>query len=516
MNTRRRYLLLAGVVSLTVVCICVSCRKSGDVAQYTSVPQGARISPDYSDTVIPPNIAPLNFRVLEAGEKFFVRIYASNGRPITIQSRNGDIKIPIKPWRKLLSENKGSQFFFDIFVYETGKGWRRYQPISNTIANEKIDSWLVFRFIRPIYTEWNSVGIYQRNIENYKNSLVFHGQLFGGGCINCHTFWRNCPEKMTIGTRSKDYGNTVLMYSDNKVSKIGAAWGYTAWHPSGKLAAYSMNKIRQTFHTTQIENRDVVDFDSAILYYVLESQTTKTTPALSRKDRLETYPAWSGDGKYLYYCSAPMLWDRQGKILPEDYYNQVKYDLMRISYDVQKDVWGEPEMVLSAKETNMSILLPRISPDGKFLVFTMCDYGSFPIYRSSSDLYIMNLETREYKRLDVINSPYSESWHSWSSNSRWLAFSSRKYAGPFTRTYFTYIDESGVAHKPFILPQKDPRYYDSLLQTYSVPELITEPVRVSPGSLARAARSDEKISVNLPITGATVKTETSDPYEQHN
>lgn len=512
MKTTRLSLILSLTSVVGLFAAIVSCRQFGTINQYISVSHTPKIKPDYSNTVIPPNIAPLNFVILEPGKKFLVKIHAPNGRPITVQSRTSKIKMPLKPWKRLLGENKQGKLFFDIYTYLPEKGWYKYQTITNTIANEKIDPYLVYRFMRPIYNWWKSIGIYQQNLENYKNSVVFHGSSFGNGCLNCHTFLNNTPEKMTIGIRSANYGSATLISSDNTVNKIGAKWGYTSWHPSGKLAAYSLNKVRQFFHTIGVEIRDVVDLDSAIAYYITDSHSVKTIPALSEKDRLETYPTWSPDGKYLYYCSAPILWQDRNKMPPENF-DQVRYDLMRISYDLQNDQWGQPETVLSSKETGLSILLPRISPDGNFLVFAMCDYGCFPIYRTSSDLYIMNLKTGQYKKMPV-NSEYSEAWHSFSTNSRWMAFSSKRCGGLFTRTYFTYIGKNGSASKPFILPQKDPTYYDSLLQTYSVPELITEPVQVSSRALARATRSADKIQVAMPITGATPTTQSSDPWQQ--
>jgi len=129
----------------------------------------------------------------------------------------------------------------------------------------------------------------------------------------------------------------------------------------------------------------------------------------------------------------------------------------------------------------------------------MCQYGCFPIYQPSSDLYLMDLRTRRYQRLPI-NSDRSESWHSWSANSRWLAFSSKRHDGVFTRTYFSYIDAAGQAHKPFLLPQRDPTFYDSFLKTYSVPELVTEPVRVTGERLARAARAPAQVKVKDPVS----------------
>ncbi len=471
------------------------------------------IAPDYSGVVIPPNIAPLNFRVLEEGSGYFVKVRGEQGEPIEVFSRTGQVRIGLKPWHRLLTANQGGAIFFDVCVRDTQRGWRRFRPIANTVATEAIDDVLVYRFMKPIYSWWKDIGIYQRDLTAYDVSVVLHGRSFGGGCLNCHSFVGNRPDTMTISLRSAIYGSQTLLACDGAAAKIGAKWGYTAWHPSGALAVYSINKVRQFFHTSGTEVRDVVDLDSALVCYETASQRATCPEPLSEEDRLETYPTWSPDGRYLYYCSAPILWQDRDAVPPKDY-DRVKYDLRRISYDIETDRWGTPETVLSAEDTGLSILLPRVSPDGRFLLFCMCRYGCFPIYQPSSDLYLMDLAIGDYSKL-AINSDCSESWHSWSSNSRWIAFSSKRPGGPFTRTYFSYIEESGTAHKPFVLPQRDPAYYESLLETYSVPELVTGPIQAHASALAQAARSTSPGAVDIPITGATPKAEPSDPWQQH-
>jgi hypothetical protein len=210
----------------------------------------------------------------------------------------------------------------------------------------------------------------------------------------------------------------------------------------------------------------------------------------------------------LYFCSAPRWWSNQNKI--PDRFNEIRYDLVRISYDIDSDTWGKPETILSAEDTGRSILLPRISPDGRRLLFCMCDYGAWAVHQPSSDLYMLDLKARqqdgkyEYRRLDI-NSDQSESWHTWSGNSRWIAFSSKRNTGVFTRIYISYVDREGNVSKPFVLPQKDPTYYDSCLWTYSIPELIPEPVPMTKEKLGRVIRSAERISVRMPVTMATPK-----------
>jgi len=477
----------------------------------TQVAHEPKISPDYSGIVIPHNIAPLNFRILEKAKAYHVKIHSDRGTPVEIAARTGSIRIPPRQWRALLEANKDRKVFIDIRVKNTDNKWLQFQRITNTIAADGIDETLVYRFMRPIYNAWKDMGIYQRDLTNYDVSLVLHGRSFGEGCLNCHSFPGNVPDTMTICLRSGTYGSHTLLVRNSNVRKIGAKWGYTAWHPSGRLAVYSINRVIQFFHTGGMEVRDVVDLDSALACYHLDSGKVVCPAELSHKNLLETYPTWSADGRYLYYCSAPVLWQDRYAVPPENY-DKVRYDLRRIAYDPETDRWGKAETVLAAAETGLSILLPRISPDGKFLLFCMCRYGCFPIYQPSSDLYLMNLATGQYRKL-AINSEHSESWHSWSANSRWIAFSSRRQGGVLTRTYLSYIDATGRAHKPFVLPQKDPACYDSLLETYSVPELINGDVRVSKSLLARVARSKPSEVVGIPITtGATPKARPREPW----
>ena len=87
------------------------------------------------------------------------------------------------------------------------------------------------------------------------------------------------------------------------------------------------------------------------------------------------------------------------------------------------------------------------------------------------------------------NSDSSDAWHCWSSNSRWIVFSSRRDVPLLSNLYFSYIDANGHASKPFLLPQKDPSYCDSYLKVYNVPELISGPITVSQRELLQALRT---------------------------
>ena len=522
MRKNYRYLLMILVMAILFAGLLVYALRDNEVAidSYSSVKRAAKIRPDYSGLVIPPNIAPLNFIIQEEGSHYYVKIYSKQGKPIEIFSRSAKIVIPVNSWHELLDMNRGQQLYFDVFVKTQNNRWSRFHTITNKIADEDIDGFLVYRKMHPThYLANGKVGIYQRNLENFDESVVLDNGYYDkrGGCLNCHTFCNNRTDKMLIGIRGPKYGSFVLMVEDGEVNKLGTKFTYTSWHPSGRLAAYSVNKVRQIFHSARNEVRDAVDVDSMLAYYLVDSKTVKTPSEISRKDRLETYPTWSPDGRYLYFCSAPMWWSGRGEILPQRY-NEIRYDLIRTSYDLNRDRWGQLETVLSAQDTGLSILLPRISPDGRWLLLCMCNYGCFPAFQQSSDLYMVDLkaaqETGRYKhrRLDI-NSDQSESWHSWSSNSRWIAFSSKRWQGVFTRPYLSYVDQKGKVYKPVLLPQKDPVFYDSCLQAYSVPELVIQPVQVTGEKLARVVRGSRKISVDMPVTMATPKAVPAPPPE---
>jgi hypothetical protein len=137
-------------------------------------------------------------------------------------------------------------------------------------------------------------------------------------------------------------------------------------------------------------------------------------------------------------------------------------------------------------------------------MFCACDYGNFPVFQPGSDLYLLDTSSGKCDKLPV-NSDRCESWHCWSSNGRWFVFSSKRRDGLFAKPHFSYFDAGGKAHKPFVLPQRDPDFYESFLMTYNVPELTSEPIEARPKDFARAVRAAERVLVADAVSGATPK-----------
>jgi len=478
-------------ILLLFVVLLFSCNQV-DIRDYSQVDRLPVILPEYIDIVIPPNIAPLNFVIKEPGKQYLVKIASVNGAAIEISSSNPKVKIPIKAWCKLLSQNKGQELKLEIYFLDSTDNRKKFKTITNKIAEEEIDKYLVYRLLHPASNLWSDMGIYQRNLETYDEEPVLTNKLTERNCMNCHNFCNNDPNKMVMHLRAGKAGGTLInrggkVIKVNTSTEFSKAGAYPSWHPDGNLIAFSVNKLSMFFHTYG-ESRDVMDRYSDLIIYNIDKNMVTTSPDIASPDRMENFPCWSADGKYLYFCSADKIESYFGELEGRHdlLYENIDYDLKRISYNVETDTWGEVETVLASSETGLSMTEPRVSPDGRYLLFTGAQYGNFPIYLTSSDVYIMDLETGKYFKPDV-NSDNTDSFHSWSSNGRWFVFISRRDDNMCARPYFSYFDSDGTAHKPFLLPQKDPTFYDDFLQAYNVPELIRDKITVRPQKLANVA-----------------------------
>lgn len=470
---------------ILLVAILNSC--SSDMGNFTSIDRLPVIFPDYTETVIPPNIAPLNFVIKETGEDFAVKISTNGETPITVRNNKGKIEIGINEWHKLLNKAKGKEINMDVFAKDKSGKWQKYKTIVNRVANEEIDNHLAYRLINTGYVMWRDMGIYQRNLENFDESAIVDNKSIDNTCINCHSFSRNNPQSMMFHVRAKHSG--TMLYYDGKLKKVNTKTKYTLspgaypnWHPDGKHIALSVNSISQRFFSKDIRI-EVSDAASDIIVYDAEKNVVTTSPQVSTDSR-ENLPNWSADGKSLFYISAPQVTDYESQY-------KAKYELMRVPYDVEKNTWGKVDTVISSRETGRSITFPKPSPDGKYLMFTMTDHGYFSIHHPDADLYLLDLQTGKYERMDI-NSDKTDSYHCWSSSGRWFVFSSKRIDGLFTRPFFCYFDRNGKASKPFVLPQKDPEFYHSFLKNYNIPELITGAVEPSAFDIRETILKDQQ------------------------
>lgn len=454
------------------------------------------IFPDYKDITIPPNIAPLNFKIITPHVDARV-VFSGRKRTYEFSINNGQFYISQSKWKSLLSESRGCEIKVTIYTKDRD-GWVVYKPFVMNVAEEKIDSWLAYRLIEPGYETWFKMGIYQRNLETFEESAIFENKMTAYNCVNCHSFCMQNPQKMLFHFRAI-YPGTILIDGklmeklNTKTDSTISPFVYPSWHPSGKFIAFSTNTTKQIFHSNDKNRVEVYDEASDVIVYDVLKHEILTSTLISSKKAFETFPSFSSDGKILYFCSANAL------PMPKSY-KQLKYSLCSITFDPETRTFGNlVDTIYNARTGHCSTSFPRVSPDGKYLLYTLSDYGNFSIWHKNADLCLTDLGKKVNISLDIVNSDDVESYHSWSSNSHWFVFSSRRIDGLYTRPFIAYLDKTGKPHKPFLLPQKDVEFYKRLMKSYNIPEFLIGKVEFDGRKIAIKAMSDDFESVTLRI-----------------
>jgi len=447
------------------------------------------IYPDYVGVTVPAGIAPLDF-TLPGAEALDVRLTAPDGTELRSAGKSATC-FPEKRWHKLLQRSMGDSIRVSVNGLYNGQ-WKAFEPFGIFVSPDAIDYGLTYRLLEPGYEIYSHMGIYERDLSSFRERALLENTQFDG-CVNCHASRQADAGTWTLHIRGS-HGATLLRqngeikaYNTKTDSTLGFCV-YPYWHPSGRYIAYSTNSTRQGFHVQPDKLIEVFDLDSDIQVYDVEKNELITAPQVKRPGIWETFPVFSADGRTLYFTAAVQV-EIPGE-LP-----QSRYNLLKVSFDPETGSIGDDvELVVDAAAQAKSLCFPRPSYDGKYLMYTLCDYGTFPIWHHESDLWLLDLATGESHPLDEVNSADTDSFHNWSSNSRWFVFSSRRDDGLFTRLYIAHFDENGQAAKPFMLPQRDPKnYYEDLFRSYNVPEFVTAPVPLNRISAQKAINSSERI-----------------------
>jgi len=473
--------------------------------QYADSGRLPDIYPDYRDVTIPVNIAPLAFSMDTTQVDEMVARFACGEQTLVCGGEN--ISPDIDDWHRLLANVQGKDLNVDLYT-RSGSQWTHHQPFAIHVSQDSIDPWLSYRLISPSYVTYEELTLNQRCLENFDERVMVDNMLCGdeenGQCVNCHNYQRQNPGRMQFHARQKD-GGTVIVY-DGTVRKINmsndsilSAGVYPTWHPWLPLIVYSTNKTSQTFHTRNLNKIEVFDAASDLIAY--DVARNEATNIERDSTEFECYPYWAPDGRTLYYCSAHFEFrdtiEHGTEVIKRA--QEVKYNLYRKTFSPETMEFGPRQLVYAADTitsirlganadstdtSGLSATLPRVSPDGRFLVFTLGKYGVFHIWHHEADLYIMDLRSGDVRPFTELNSDDTESYHTWSSTGRWMVFSSRRDDGGFTRPFIGHIDAQGHASKPFELPQADPEYHRQLMKSYNIPEFMLGPVEQTPQQFA--------------------------------
>jgi hypothetical protein len=209
------------------------------------------------------------------------------------------------------------------------------------------------------------------------------------------------------------------------------------WPPESKTSNYYVAnftdyRFLQVFYPTR----------GVLAWYSRKTGILKPLPGADDPRFVQMGAVWSPDGKYLVFARAPAKEPNPPGAPAARFANDpnevpMRYDLYRIPF--RDGEGGAPEPIAGASHNGMSNSFPKISPDGRWIVFVKARNGL--LMRPDSELHIVPAEGGEARRLRANAAPMN-SWHSFSPNGRWLVFSSKRQS-PYTRMYLTHIDEEG-------------------------------------------------------------------------
>ena len=497
------------ILMLTGLMACTS-ETVKDAKQEAALPQ---IYPDYIGVTIPVNIAPLNFCMADEEALCIDAVITdSHGNSLHSQGKES-ADFDLDDWHTLLNSLVGQGRGLDsLSVTVSAKyadGWHTYSPFSIYVSPDSIDYGICYRLIEPGYEVWSKMGIYERDLSTFDERALIENTQFEG-CVNCHSFNRGNPADMSLHIRGP-HGATLLRHGEGELTayntKTDQTLGfcvYPYWHPSGRYIAYSTNATSQLFHSADSNRVEVFDTASDLQVYDVEKNELLLSPLLKQDSIYETFPVFSADGRSIYFCAA--------RALPEGSHqlDSIHYNLCRIDFDPETGTFGDHiETIVDAAShapiptgegtgVGFSISFPRPSYDGRFLCYTLSDYGQFSIWHHEADLYLLDLATGESRPMDGANSEDTESFHNWSTNSRWMVLSSRRDDGLFTRPYFCHIDAEGRVSKAFMLPQRNPRhFYRDRFFSFNVPDFITRPTRFDGDKASRIINDEFRKDFNV-------------------
>ena len=481
------------------LCLCIAVLM---LASCTSVPEHVtkvdelpKIYPDYTDVTVPVGIAPLNFNfATDDIDCMDVVVKGSKGGELHTNGRWADFDVD--DWHQLTAQNKGGELTVTVCVEKDGN-WTQYREFTIAVSAYSLDDWgLTYRRIKPGYEVGGDIGIYQRDIHSFEEHAILTETVVPGRCFNCHTANRTNPNRITLQMRGEGGGTLIQkdgkqIWVETKTDSTKAAGSYSYWHPQGDYVAMAVNSVHQSFFTGTRQRIEVYHKFSDV--EVLDTRTNELilSPLLMTDD-LEIFPAFSADGKWLYYSSS-----RPCRVPAE--YEKVKCSLCRIAFDAEEGRFGEVvDTLLNGPSTDKSYVLARPSYDGRWLMYCVSSRGNFPVSQDDADLWLMDLKTGEHRELKEVNSQQCESFHNWSENSHWFMFSSKREDGMYTKLYLACIDDNGRVSKPFLLPQRNPRkFYTEMMDAYNCPDFTKTKVELDAHEAYRQVFDNKREKVKI-------------------
>ena len=439
--------------------------------------------PDYRDVTVPCNIAPLNFRVGGAGS-FTVTVNGEHGNYV-FKARKGLVRFPVAKWHSMLDAEKGNTLKVSV---ASANGYS--DAFTWTIAQDSIDKYMSYRLIEPAYEVWSGIQIVERDMESFKTVVLGDNRNADQCCMNCHTSNRNGTSFMHLRGAN---GGTILN-RNGKTMKLKTSTDQTGNTVYGDISAdgrygvFTTADITFAIHSRVDMKMEVYDKRSDLVVVDFDNLSVTNNGVTTGDDYQETFPCFSADGRSIFFC-------RAAHHEQPDSISDMHYDIAVVTFDPETGKMGNKVYTIVPAQDGLSFSHLKASPDGRWLMATAAQYGTFPVWHKESELWMVDLKNRTINNLPEVNAPGADTYHSWSSNSRWVVFASKRDDMVYGRPYIAYIGPDGTPGKPFVLPQTDPDKYTATLKSFNLPELYAIPEVYNARDVAAFYNSVEPLQV---------------------
>lgn len=402
-----------------ICCLAVlfSCKSADEEEKVKDLPS---LFPDYVNVSVPYNIAPLNFLLKDCSGQIEVRL-SSSSSDYTFIGNEGKIRFPQNEWAELLKKEKGGVIKVNVKAQKDGK-WIVYPSFKWEIKAEAIDDYIIYSKEVPGNVPNLNKSLTRREMASFSEKEIHKEQPF---------FYAKFPEKVSF--RGKKRGNFGVYVMDSLFVS------YISVFPD--------------------KRRENIGLHSSVLLADFSNEQYKVLPDSISSGGEISFVDLSFDSRKLFYCVS------SGSVDPDSILS-LKYDLM--CRDINPaDLSVSEKLDTLVNLPAVSVSYPSSSPYGNYIAYTVSEFGASSEWHDDSDMRLMNLHTGTIDSLKVVNSAEkADIVRGWSSNGRWLMFSSKRDDGFYERVYFSYIDSTGTAHKPFMLPQEDASCYNNMMEIF--------------------------------------------------
>ncbi len=451
------------------------------------------ISPE-DGAVYPPNLCAPYIEWEDPNNDFWQVVLTVAGKNIDYYvSDSRRWRIPKKLWKNLQCDNVNQEIQLQVKGINRSGDIQRADKIHASeitrfkISSDPADDYIVYRYVAPPFSSYKTPNIFIRDIrEDHSKDFLSARRRY---CINCHTFSSKSGDtgKLSLQIRSLVSSGQnklpvyVAIYDIDKKTgfKVKLPFEiqmttFMAWSPDGNQLAYSANQkiaaLKPIIYETQMAGMATSD----IALYDLDENETYLLPGASDPNMLEIYPCYSLDGENLVFARSPV------GLHPA----HIHYDLCSLSLKENGEKIAQP--IEGASNNGRSSYYPHFSPDGKWFSFCQSDGGD--LIRTSSDIYLKNSNLQGEAHCLESNVSYAaDSWHSWSSNGKWIVFATKRDSGIYAYLYMTHIDDEGHASPAVPLPLSE-----KINASFNIPEFVAHSPNIRDPNLFDSIRVEQE------------------------